>query len=265
MLTVGFIGTGNMGGALAKAVASVGEFRVLLSDKSSDRALALAKEINAEAADNKSVIAESDFIFIGLKPQVLPAVLKELSGEFSSRKSKFVIVSMAAGVTISRILELLGNDLPLIRILPNTPVSVGEGVIQYTYNSEISKDDINSFISVLSKAGKLFEVSEKMIDAGCAVAGCGPAFVDMFIEALADGGVACGLPMNLAMQFAEQTVLGTAKLAIETAKHPEILKDEVCSPGGSTIQGVRVLEDKAFRSAVMNAVISSYEKTQQLG
>ena len=157
-------------------------------------------------------------------------------------------------------LELAGGSFPVIRVLPNTPVSVGEGMVLYTCSPEVSDDELKSFLSAMSGAGRFSETEEALIDAGSAISGCGPAFADMFMEALADGGVTCGLSRAKALEYAAQMLLGTAKLYLESGKHPGELKDAVCSPGGATIQGVRVLEERGFRGAVMDAVIAAYEK-----
>ena len=168
---------------------------------------------------------------------------------------------MAAGLTIESIRQMAGGDYPVIRIMPNTPASIGEGMILYAVGSGVPEDAVEIFLADMSGAGKFSLLPEHLIDAGSAVSGCGPAFVDLFIEALADGGVACGLPRAKALEFAAQMVLGSAKLVLETGKHPGELKDAVCSPGGTTIQGVRVLEEQGFRAAAMDAVIAAYEKT----
>ena len=171
---------------------------------------------------------------------------------------------MAAGVSISKLEALLG-DCPIIRIMPNTPVAVGNGMITWCKNALVSKDIEAKFLYLMSDAGALDEIPESMIDAASAVAGCGPAFVYMFIEALADGGVECGLPRDKAILYAARTLSGAADMVMKTGKHPELLKDEVCSPGGSTIEGVHALEASAFRAASADAVISAFEKTKKLG
>jgi len=171
---------------------------------------------------------------------------------------------MAAGLTIARIRELAGGNYPVIRIMPNTPASIGEGMILYACSDDVTKTEEKVFLEAMSGAGRLSSLPESQMDAGSAVSGCGPAFVDLFLEALADGGVACGLPRAQAMEYAAQMVLGSAKLVLESGKHPGELKDAVCSPGGTTIQGVRTLEEAGFRGAVMDAVIAAYERTLEL-
>ena len=180
------------------------------------------------------------------------------------RSDRFVLVTMAAGTSIEKISVLTGAEYPTIRIMPNTPVSVGEGMVLYTSGFGVTAEEISEFLSAFSEAGRFAEVPERLIDAGASVAGCGPAFVDLFAEALADGGVACGIPRALALELAAQMIYGSVKLLLESGKHPGELKDAVCSPGGTTIQGVRALEEGAFRASVMNAVIAAYEKNFNL-
>ena len=259
MRTLGFIGTGNMGAALAAAAAKNGDNELLLSNRSREKASALQARIGGRVTDNPGA-AKADFIFLGVKPQMLPEVTPKLREVLKQRREPFTVVSMAAVTSIARIKELLGDDVPVIRIMPNTPVSVGEGVILYACSGEVTAETEGSFLAAMSASGRFLKVEERLIDAGACISGCGPAFVDLFIEAMADGGVACGLPRSLALELAAATVSGSAKLMLETGKHPAQLKDEVCSPGGTTIQGVRALEKGGLRSAVMEAVIAAYKR-----
>jgi len=265
-MTYGFIGTGNMGGALARAAAKAVEVRssIVLANRTPEKAARLADEIGASVADNLTVARECDYILLGVKPQMMEALLEPLKFTFDERPKRFVLCSMAAGLSIARIQEMAGEDFPVIRIMPNTPASVGEGMIQYC-SSNVTAEEEEAFLKIMAPAGRLDAVPESLIDAASCVSGCGPAWVYQFIEALADGGVACGLPRAKAQEYAAQTVLGSAKLVLESGKHPGELKDAVCSPGGSTIQGVRVLEEHGLRGAVMDAVIASYNKTKEMG
>jgi pyrroline-5-carboxylate reductase len=172
---------------------------------------------------------------------------------------------MAAGLTLCQLEEMVDDSFPIIRIMPNTPVSEGAGVILYVQNQAVSNEQLSLFTSIMAGAGNLYPLDETLMDAGSAVSGCGPAFAYLFIDALADGGVACGLSRTDAQNFAAQTVLGAALMVLSTGKHPEELKNNVCSPGGSTIQGVRTLEQRALRATCMDAVISAFEKTKELG
>ena len=175
-----------------------------------------------------------------------------------------MLVSMAAAVTTESLAAMLGRELPIIRIMPNTPVSVGAGMILYAPNAQVNPEELAQFLTIMGAAGAMDRLDERLIDAGSAVSGCGPAFACMFVEALADGGVRCGLPRDKAMTYAARMLLGSAKLLLETGAHPGALKDAVCSPGGATIAGVQELELAAFRGAVSEAVVSAYEKTLEL-
>ena len=260
----GFIGTGNMGGALAKAVAkSIGGERMLLADYFMDKAKELAADLGAQAADNQRLAAEAQFIYLGVKPQMMAGVLNGIAPVLKARTNRFVLVTMAAGVKMEKISEMAGGDYPIIRIMPNTPAAVGEGMILYTANELVTEDDLAQFTEAMKCAGRLDRLDEKLIDAGCAISGCGPAFMYLMIEALADGGVLCGLPRAKALEYAAQMVLGTAQLLLSTGEHPGVLKDQVCSPGGSTIQGVRALEVGGLRGTVMEAVIAAFEKNKE--
>ena len=265
MAIFGFIGTGNMGGALARAMRkNVDGQHILLANRTPEKAKALAAELDCTAATNAVTAAKADYIFLGVKPQMMAGLLEELSPVLKERQSRFILVTMAAGLTMERIREMAGGDYPVIRIMPNTPASIGEGMILYTSCDCAKKEEIDLFCSAMGGAGRLSPLPEHLIDAGSAVSGCGPAFVDLFIEALADGGVACGLPRGAALEYAAQMVAGSARLILESGKHPGVLKDAVCSPGGTTIQGVRALEEGGFRGTVMNAVIAAYEKNFDL-
>ena len=264
MATFGFIGTGNMGGALARAARkSLDGKQILLANRTAAKAETLAAELDCNAADVKTVAATADYIFLGVKPQMMEGLLSSIRDTLAERQDRFILVTMAAGLTIRRIREMAG-DYPVIRIMPNTPSSIGEGMILYTAGSDVLDIELQVFLTAMEGAGRLSPLSEHLMDAGRAISGCGPAFVDLFIEALADGGVACGLPRASALEFAAQMVAGSARLVLESGKHPGVLKDAVCSPGGTTIQGVRALEDGGFRGTVMNAVIKAYEKNFDL-
>ena len=264
--TFGFIGCGNMGGALATAAAKTlpaGE--IILADQSADKARALAAKLGTASGTNETVAQNSHYLFLGVKPQMMAEMLASIAPVLRARGDQFVLVTMAAGLPIARIQEMAGYPYPVIRIMPNTPVSVGTGMILYTASDDVTAQEKDGFTAAMAGAGVLDELPEHLIDAGSAVSGCGPAYVDLFVEALADGGVACGLPRDKAQLYAAQMVLGSAKLILESGEHPGVLKDRVCSPGGSTIAGVQALERGAFRAAAANAVSAAYEKTLELG
>ena len=264
MTTVGFIGVGNMGGALARAVCkAIAPEAVYLADFLPEKAMALAKECGCTVADNYTVVKECDYIFLGVKPQMLPALLEDI-GEALRENPRAVLISMAAGVTTAAIEKVVGR-VPIIRIMPNTPVSVGEGVILYALNGAVTVSEEENFKVLLTCAGALDKLPEDLIDAGCAVSGCGPAFVYMFIEALANGGEQAGLTREKALAYAAQTVRGAAELLIDSGATPTELRDAVCSPAGSTIEGVKSLEKNGFYTVVEGAVQASYQRTKELG
>jgi len=261
-MTYGFIGCGNMGGTLAVAVAkSVSQMAV--ADLSTETMQKIATQTGAQTADNARIAAEATHIVLGVKPQVLPIVLAELAPILQKRTDRFIVISMAAGVAMQSITAVLGN-VPLIRIMPNMPASVGAGMIVYA-GQGVTEAEKKDFETAFSAAGSLCEIPESLIDAASAVSGCGPAFVFQFIEALADGGVRCGLPRALAMKLAAETVAGSAQTVLQSGKHPGELKDAVCSPAGSTIEGVQVLEAGAFRGTVAESVHAAFVRTQELG
>lgn len=260
---IGFLGCGNMGGALARA-ASQQTKEILLSNRTAAKAEVLAAELGCQAADNHTVAEKCDLIFLGVKPQMMEELLSEIAPVLAKRTDRFLLVTMAAGLKIAAIRRMVGGEYPVLRIMPNTPAAIGAGMI-LTCAEGVTEEEKEAFFSVMQSSGQFDELPEHLMDAGSAVSGCGPAFVYPFIEALADGAVACGLPRDKAQRYAAQTLLGAAQLVLESREHPGALKDAVCSPAGSTIQGVRALEQRGFRSAVMEAVIAAYEKTVALG
>ena len=265
MMKIGFIGTGNMGGALASAAARSGEVEVLLANRTKAKAETLAERIGAVVSSNEIIAREADHIFLGVKPQMIVDVLKGIAPALKERKSAPVLISMVTGLDIARIQELAGGDYPVIRIMPNTPCAVGEGMILLCRGAGVTDGEAAEFRALMAHSGLLDEIPETQIDAASAVAGCGPAFAYLFVEALADGGVACGLPRAKAQRYAAQMLLGSAAMVLQSGKHPGLLKDEVCSPGGSTIAGVHAFERGAFRNACFDAVEAAYRKTTQLG
>lgn len=257
----GFLGCGNMGGALARALRK-STADIVITDHSG-KAKQLAGELGI-CYDSAEKIAQScDRIFLAVKPHMMAELLQPLQGILQQRKP--VLITMAAGLQISRIEQLAGGPLPVIRIMPNTPVAVGEGMTQYCRNGLASDETVNSFLEDMRFSGRLDELEERLMDAASALSGCGPAYMYIFMEALADGAVACGIPRVKAMEYAAATMAGAARMVLETGRHPGALKDAVCSPGGSTIAGVRALEQHGFRGAAMDCVAAAYEKNQQLG
>lgn len=263
--TIGMLGTGNMGSAVAKAIRTgAPELPLLLANRSPEKPAALAEALgNAGVCSNCEAAQRSTLLFLAVKPQVMPAVLEEIAPVLAARKDRFVLVTMAAGLTCKTIQKLAGGAYPVIRIMPNTPAAIGKGVIPYC-GELVTEQELADFAALLQPAGLLDPLPEHLIDAASAVSGCGPAFVYLFIEALADGGVACGLPRDKALRYAAQMTAGAAELVLASGKHPGALKDAVCSPGGTTIQGVYALERDGFRGAAIDAVTAAYEKTLTL-
>ena len=259
MSVIAFIGTGSMGGALARAAAkSPLTERLLLANRTREKAVRLAEELGAEVCDNATAAREADVLFLAVKPQGLEAMVEGIRSELSARE-RVLIVSMAAGWTVDQLTSLIDSH-PVVRIMPNIPVAVGGGVTMLCASGNVTAEEKALVKELLAASGMVSELSEPLMEAASGVTGCGPAFAAMFVDALADGAVACGLPRKEAIAYAAQMMKGTAELLLYSGEHPDALRDRVCSPGGSTIQGVRKLEEGAFRAAVMNAVIATWEK-----
>lgn len=257
----GFIGCGNMGGAVAKALAQSTK-DIAITDHSG-KGRALAERLGIAYTDAETIVKECDCVFLAVKPQMMAGVLTPLVPVFQEKKP--LVVTMAAGLTMERIAELAGGNLPVIRMMPNTPVAVGKGMIQYCANSLVTDGQLNTWLADMAPCGRLDELGEHLIDAASALSGCGPAYMYIFLEALADGAVACGIPRAKAMEYAAATMVGAAEMVLTSGQHPGALKDAVCSPGGSTIQGVKALENHGLRAAAIAAVEAACEKNKQLG
>ena len=251
----GFIGCGNMAaaiinGALAKGILAKEDILASVKTESSAKRIQETMGI-ACTTDNLSVASQADYLFLAVKPQFCEEVALEVRGK---RKKGQVLVSIAAGKTLAWLKEKFGENEKIIRTMPNTPALVGEGITGVCPDDLVSREETDLVLELLNSFGKAAVVTEPILDIVGAVSGSSPAFVFMFIEALADGAVAEGMPRAQAYTFAAQSVLGSAKMVLETGLHPGALKDMVCSPGGTTIEGVNVLEKEGMRSAVMDAV-----------
>lgn len=257
----GFIGCGNMGGALARAVAKTTK-DILLTDRSG-KARELAEELGCGYGTNMQAAGQCERIFLGVKPHMMESVLEPLKPVLQERKP--LLISMAAGLEIGKIERFAGGNIGVVRIMPNTPVAAGTGVVLYCRNSLVEEDVLSQLLHDLRFAGQADELEERLMDAGSALSGCGPAYLYMMIEAMADGAVCCGIPRAKALEYAAATMAGAGQMVLATHQHPGQLKDAVCSPGGSTIAGVRALEEQGFRGAVMDAVIAAYHRNQELG
>lgn len=265
MAKIGFIGCGNMGGAIARSMRkAVWPKDLLLADASRPKAEALAAELGCTVAgSNQELASGCAWLVLAVKPQYMQAMLAEIAPVLAARKDRFVLLTMAAGLSIDTILAWAGGDYPVVRIMPNTPAGIGQGCTVYAHQG-LTEEEIQRFTGLLAPAGLLDPLPENLIDAAGALSGSGPAFVYLFMEALADGAVHCGMPRDKALRYAAQTVAGAAAMVLESGRHPGELKDAVCSPGGTTIAGIRTLEEKGFRAAAMDAVISAFEKTKGL-
>ena len=257
----GFIGCGNMGGAIARAL-SKETTDIAVADRSG-KAKALAAELGITYSDNAAIATTCDRIFLAVKPHMMADCLAPLSAVLADRKP--LLITMAAGLEISQIEGFVGCKLPVIRIMPNTPTAIGKGVIQYCANDLVSDEMLADWLRDMQHCGMLDALEERLIDAASALSGSGPAYMYIFLEALADGAVACGIPRAKAMEYAAMTMVGSAEMYLQTKQHPGALKDAVCSPGGSTIQGVKALEQHGFRAAAMDCVAATYQRNKELG
>lgn len=274
MKKAAIIGTGNMGGALARAICrGIGPDQVLLANRTKGKAQTLAEELGCQTADSgEGAVQEAKYIFLGVKPQGMRTLLEGLAPVLArchAAGEDKVLVSMAAGLRLGDLrphLEEAGYDVPLVRVMPNTCVAIGCGMTAVcTPNYPADRELFEELAGLLEETGRAAWIGENLMDQFTAVAGCGPAFVYPYIEALADGGVMAGLPREKAVEYAAQTVLGAAAMVLESGKHPGALKDEVCSPGGSTIAGVAELERGGLRAAAINAVLAACKRSAELG
>lgn len=260
--TLGFIGCGNMGGALITAASKTTNGKAIaVCDFDKTKVEKFETQFGVNGVNSKELAQYSRFVVLGVKPQVMSDVIAEFKEELKTNPN-VTIITMAAGLSISAIRSFIGFDLPIIRIMPNTPAMLGAGMILYTC-SNVNEQTEQEFLRLFAKAGKFDKIPEDKIDAASAISGCGPAFVYAFAEALADGAVECGIPRDKANLYAAQTLLGAAEMLL-TYGHPADLKDAVCSPGGTTIAGVHALEKNGFRNAAMDAVTAAYKRTLEL-
>ena len=274
MYKIGFIGAGNMGGALITAACkSTGADQVVITDYDPAKAKELAEKLGCVAVDNNDdLVRQAEYIVFAVKPNVIRSVAGGIADTLKAclkEGQKKTVVTIAAGIAVSVIKGCIDCDVPVIRIMPNTPAMVGQGMILLTCDQnapdEISEEQFAEFQSLIAAAGEFERIPEAMMDLTTGVSSCAPAFVYMFIEALADGAVQVGVPRAQAMRLAAKTVLGSAAMVLETGEHPGALKDAVCSPGGSTIVGVTTLEQYGFRNAAAQAIIKSTERNLELG
>jgi len=264
-MKLAFIGTGNMGGAIIRAVCSAADPQsVTVTNRTMAKAEAVAAACGCKTAATNAACAQgSDYIFLGVKPNMIREVLRGIAPVLSDRQ---VIVSMAAGVTGEAMREALTEanaqlrEIAIVRILPNTPSEIGCGLVLTAPGKNADEAALEAVEAILAGCGMVGRSDDEHAEAAMTVGGCTPAFTYMFIEALADGGVVSGVPRKQAIRLAAAAVQGAAALVLETGKHPEQLKDEVCSPAGTTIEGVKALEENGFRNAAFSAVLHAVEK-----
>lgn len=269
MLTekIGFIGGGQMARALAEGFVRaelIQADQLIASDPAASAREAFAAAIGGArvTADNAQVVAESQVIFLAVKPQYMDAVLDELSGHVTT---DHLVVSIAAGVRLTALAEKLGENQRLIRVMPNTPALVGQGASGFALGGAATEQDAALLERLLQAVGLAFRVDEKLLDAVTGLSGSGPAFVFVMIEALSDGGVRMGLPRHVATALAAQTVRGAAEMVLSGNEHPSVLKDRVTSPGGTTIAGLQALENGRLRATLIGAVEAATKRSIELG
>lgn len=264
MNSIGFLGAGKMATALAKgflAANRVSADRLVASDPVKAARETFARETGARVvASNTEVAAAADILFIAVKPDQVTDLLEEIQSDLDKRH---LLVSIAAGIPLAK-LEAAAPGARCIRVMPNTPALVGASASAFALGSECSRTDAETVSGLLGAVGLALEVKEKLLDAVTGLSGSGPAYGFMMIEALADGGVASGLPRDVAQRLAAQTLLGAAKMVLETGQHPGALKDAVCSPGGTTIEAVHELEKSGLRAALIGAVRAAADKARRL-
>ena len=262
---LGFIGAGNMakammGGIIRNEIIPCEE--IIASDAYAPSLASARESLNIETTEsNLKVIEEAEVVVLAVKPQYYAAVINEVKDHIRENQ---IIVTIAPGQTLERLNSLFDRDVKIVRTMPNTPALVCEGITGVCHNDLVTKEELDYVCNILSGFGEVEVVGENLMDVVVSVSGSSPAYVYMFIEALADGAVADGMPRDKAYKFAAQAVMGSAKMVLDTGKHPGELKDMVCSPGGTTIEAVRVLEEKGLRSSVIEAMRACAKKAGEM-
>lgn len=264
-MKIGFIGCGNMGSAMIGGILKKGLFEkneIIVSNLTEEGSRRSKEKLGVVTTlDNCEVVKNANIVILAVKPQFYESVIEEVR---ECLTASHILIGIAPGKTLAWLEEKCRLPLKVVRFMPNTPAQVGEGMTGVCVNERVTEEELSQILSITNSFGRTEVVSERLMDAVGAVSGCSPAYVFMFIEAMADGAVAQGMPRTQAYQFAAQSVLGSAKMVLETGKHPGELKDMVCSPAGTTIEGVRTLEKNGFRSAVFEALQACAEKGKKL-
>lgn len=262
---IGFIGCGNMGTSMVGGLIKSGFInsgQIIISTKTEASLKKLSDKFNViTTLNSKDVVKKSDIIFLAVKPNIYKPIIEEIKSEITNDK---LIITIAAGITIENMEQWLGDDLKIIRTMPNTPALVGEAMTAICPNKNVSEDELKYCIKIFKSFGECEVLEEKYFDGFIAIAGSSPAYVFMFIESMADGAVKLGIPRAKAYKMAAQSVLGSAKMILETGKHPGELKDMVCSPSGTTIEAVIELEKLGFRNSIIQAINKCAEKSKNM-
>lgn len=264
-MKIGFIGTGNMGSAIVKGLVTSGIVsadEINIYDINTEKSEELSKEYNVKILHNEIEITEnSDIIILSVKPDIYTPILEKIKDKVGKDK---IIFTIAAGISINYVESIIGTDKKIVRTMPNTPAQVLEGMTAVVFNKNINENEKKIIFRLLNSFGKSIELEENLIHAFTGISGSLPAYVYIFMEALADGGVLEGIPRNRAYEIIAQTIKGSAQMFIQSGKHPGMLKDEVSSPGGTTIEALKVLENGNFRGTVINAVNACVKKSRKM-
>jgi pyrroline-5-carboxylate reductase len=262
---IGFIGSGNMGSAMIKGIISsnlVSSKDIYVSDIDESKLKIIKEELGVNVTTkSKELVSKVDIMVLSVKPNIYSIVLNEIKNEI---KDDMLVITIAAGINIEFVENIIGNDKKVIRTMPNTPALVNEGMAAICPNKNISEDELKLVVSIFESFGKAEVLKEYLIDSVIAVSGSSPAYVFKFIEAMADGAVLGGMPRDKAYKFAAQAVLGSAKMVLETGMHPAELKDMVCSPGGTTIEAIASLEKNKFSGTVIEAMEKCMDKSRNM-
>ena len=265
-INLGFIGSGNMGAALVRGIVKSGTVpasRIYIFDVDRNKVCTLSEETGTMAVgSNEELVEKSDIVILAVKPNVVKDALECCKNKFDGGK---ILVSIAAGIPIKAYKGILGDKTKVVRVMPNTPALVGEGMTVISFDAGINGDEREKIKAIFESVGKVEVLDEKLMNEVTAVTGSSPAYVFMFIEAMADAAVQSGIPRAVAYRLASQAVLGSAKMVLETGRHPGELKDQVCSPAGTTIEAVSSLEKNGFRYAVMEAMNQCTKKAREMG
>ena len=264
-MKLGFIGCGNMAQAMITGIIGqnvVPAEEIIAADPASDKIEEVKEKLQINITTDNCEAAKADIVVLSVKPQMYKDVIHEIRDYITKSQ---LVVTIAAGVAMAQSVRQFGKEVKIVRVMPNTPALVGEGMAGICRNEYTTSEDMEKVCRIFRSFGKVEIVTESLMDAVVGVSGSSPAYVYMFIEALADAAVMQGIPRDKAYTFAAQSVYGSAKMVLETGKHPGELKDAVCSPAGTTIEAVRVLEEKGMRSAVIEATIAASEKSKEMG